>query len=72
MVKTLSIGDGLDYETLELMDAREYGDLQTSLESQSMVLHDEGDGRVVAWMYDTQGHRIDPVVSPEQPDCECE
>ena len=68
----LEICDLLDYDECDAMDAREYGDLEQRLEARSMTLHDTGDGRVVAWMYDTLGHRIDPIACDDQPECECD
>ena len=63
------IGDRIDYDDIDDMDAVERDDLYRDLRQRSMTLHDDGSDKVVVWMYARSGRRIEElIIATEQPE----
>ena len=63
------IGDRIDYDDIDDMDAVERDDLYRDLRQRSMTLHDDCSDKVGVGMYARSGRRIeDLIIATEQPE----
>ena len=58
----------IEYDEVEALDAREYGDWQAELAAKDLTTYDTGGERQIGWLFAADGSRIEePCFDETQP-----